>query len=459
MNNFLSAARAAFLERKSARHFIWLANFEVEGDWKDPDILSLPGLANRNTYLVNNSLAEQALLLAEADDLVLLNKAPDPDYLYYLQQLGLPQPSIYIAGTAEPLLRLTSTYLHNEQAVADLKRLAAQQYLLLPHGTSQMEEKLSQRTGIPLATVKAHVASRINSKVYSRQVCEQLGIRQPFGAAIHSLTALQQQFRMIKAASAGSAFVLKDGLGVSGKGMLLIDSEQRFEQVLRMLQSIAAKKGHDRVQMVLEEWINKQKDIHYSFLLTKSGQIKLGCILEAFVSNGVHMGHLHPHKLTEPVVKQIEETILLLGRELAREGYFGIVGVDAMLAEDGTFYPCLEINARFNMSTYHSRIFSEWLSQESFVIARAYHFRKTHSIPFARLRTAMADLLFTREKGKGVFINGFSTVNLEETQKGISSSRLYAMLVGSSREECRELQASLLARLEQMEGVLIGRDI
>ncbi|UFJ42420.1 ATP-grasp domain-containing protein [Brevibacillus humidisoli] len=455
MGFFREQLRSALTESVGQLRVAWLGNFEVENDWQREGLLSLPSVTSSPSHRINDSLSELTLMLAEPEDLVLLKHPPDEDYLQYLEEVGWQAPIIVTAEASE--LPLAEAHLRQRSSKQALRAWAkAGDAYLLPHGVSRQVEKLTRSTNIPLAAAGEQVSASVNNKLYSRRLCEQTGIRQPHGVAARSLTELQQGFAEVKRLLRTSPLLLKEGTGVSGKGIVQIDNESRFEQILRLLRRAAEKQGTEQLEMVIEEKIAKSTDINYQFLLGRDGTYTPLYTLVALVDQGKHVGHLHPHQLPAYVVRQIEESMPLAAEELAGDGYYGMVGVDALLGQDGTLYPCIEINARLNMSTYHVKAFEEWIPPQSAVIARSYSIKRQSPLTFRTLREKLDQLVFTRKRGSGILINAFAPVNALHQPGHVYTGRLYAMVIGSNRDDCLRLQAQLVKCLRDLGTVVQG---
>lgn len=432
----------------------WLGNFEVERDWKRADVLGLPGLPGRASEALNNSLSELALLLAAPEDLVLLKQVPDPDFLAYLAELGWKTPSFVVAGGEEEL-SLTRSLLENASALEKIRTWTkAASGRLMPHGVSPLEEELARKSGLPLAAPLSAVARRVNSKVYSRRLCARLGIRQTEGRIALSVDELERVLCELEPLLLRTPLVLKDAMGVSGKGILLLDSEARCRQALRMLRQAADKRGHARAEFIVEQWISKNADVNYQFMVGKNGQTEMLGVLTALVRGGVHQGHLHPHTLPPEAERELADTAATIGRELAYDGYYGVVGVDAMVGADGTLYPCVEINARLNMSTYHTRVLSEHVPEGRYALIRAVPFTSVAPFPFAVLRDALGEALYTKRSGRGIFVCAFAPAGMSGEEGG--PGRLYAAMIGDSRDECLNWYEQCCKRLQTIAGVQLS---
>jgi len=147
----------------------------------------------------------------------------------------------------------------------------------------------------------------------------------------------------------------------------------------------------------------------------------------------------------------LHEATDALGAALYAEGYFGMVGVDAMLAPDGRLYPCLEINARFNMSTYQSRIAERLIPDGWHAIAATFALRLTRPHSFGEVAAALGGLLLDRPGRPGVLINNFATLNAAAAAGGFHG-RLYGICVADSADAVLTLRQDAELRLREMAG-------
>lgn len=428
----------------------WLGNFEVEQDWRKKDVIGLPGV--RSSTQAPLALSELALLLAEPDDLVLLPSWPDESYLAYLTTLGWKRPHLYAPeqrGASPESLTCLLLAATSAGAPASVRNWAgAGEGRLVPHGVSIWEEALSVDWGLPLAAPSAAIAQKVNSKLFSRELCEQLAIPQVTGMTVRTLSELDRAYAELAPLLEQRPLVLKEGMGVSGKGMLRIDSADRFQQVLRMLRQAAKKRGTERTDFVVEQWIDKAQDMNVQFIVSRNGDVQQVTILNALVRNGTHLGHLSPHKLAAAAEEELRMYAERLGQALHQHGYYGLVGLDAMIGLDGTLYPCVEINARLNMSTYHTRLLQEWVPEGKHVLIRPFSFSKAAPLSFARIQQALHLHLYAPGASKGIVLCAYAPVN--ESDLDGRRGKLYTAIIGDSEEECTQLELFCRQQLQQI---------
>lgn len=451
LQTFRSKLEKSLLGESLSTNFVWLGNFETEAFWKNKDSLSLPSFTQNKSQNLINDLGELMLLLAEQSDIVLLKNLPDLDFLQYLKNLGLKLPTILYDGNSKDT-SLTQCFLENSKNIKRLKQWAAENAsFLVPHGTSELEERLSEITGIPLALPSSNICSKVNSKIYSRKICDKYNIRQPKGKEVLSLKELSNTYYDLCQSSHSPSFIVKEATGVSGKGIIRINDDRQFKQVYRVLENSSIKKQMDALDLILEEWIEKEVDLHYQFLIYRTGKVEMINILPSIVNNGVHTGHIHPHSFSDEVVNEIQQTATLIGKELYKKGYYGVVGVDGLIDKDGVLYPCLEVNARFNMSTYHNKVLNEVLPNNVTTLEKSVHFKYKGYLSFHTFYTLTSDLLFYKGSRSGIMINTFASVNSTISKNKSSQRRLYITVIGESYQDCLQLESQFKTRLDKFE--------
>ena len=443
---------------KSAVHdptapLIFLGNFEVENQWGEGEV-GLPTFGFASSNLMVNRMDEFALLLGGAQDFVLLKEEPDPGYLAWLAGLGLELPTTLVAGQGSPERNVTQDALHDPRLIDTLAGLAGQGAALFPHGVSRAEEDLAAASGLALAAPGAEVCKAVNSKVYSRRLGDTLSLRQPPGHACDSAETWADAMAWARRRLAcGARVAVKDAYGVSGKGIVVVGDQGRLDKLDRMVVARlgrAGSLGAARLGLVVEEWVPKAADLNYQFTVGREGFVRLDFIKEAVTEHGTHKGHRMPAQLTGRQTQELTVAAERIGATLRADGYFGVVGIDAMVDPAGGLYPVIEINARNNMSTYQTRLQEAVIGAGQSALARHYELHLTEPVSFGRVREVLGDLLMDRPGGMGFLVNNFATVNAARavTAPGATAEgRLYGMVVGDDEAAVDRLDTQIAARL------------
>jgi hypothetical protein len=223
-------------------------------------------------------------------------------------------------------------------------------------------------------------------------------------------------------------------------------------QVMKLLARKAATLKSQTVALVMEQWVDKRFDFNYQFVIAKDGTVHFNFVKEAITDRGVHQGHAIPSRLTPQEVQILVDASRAIGKRMYQDGYYGVVGVDGIAAQDGALYPNLEINARFNMSTYQSLLQEQFVGDGKCALVKNYPLKLTKKLSFLELRHLLKDVLFSSSQGTGVLITNFAAVNAAYEQQGtLFPGRLYTMVIAESWERIRELNSTVEARLSHLE--------
>ncbi|GAA4715840.1 ATP-grasp domain-containing protein [Phytohabitans rumicis] len=454
LDSFVSRLKAALLP-STGTPLVFLGNFEVEERWGAGEP-GLPRVALSASDAVVNRMDEFAMLLGGPDDYVLLKGEPDAAYLDYLGALGVPLPRLLVAEHTDPHRTVTRDVLASPGLLDRLAALAGTA-ALYPHGVSADEEELAARTGIGLAAPTAAVCRTVNSKIYSRQVADALGLRQPPGWTCETVEEFEAAVeRGAALVAAGGTVVAKDAFGVSGKGLLVVDEPGNLERLRRMVLRRAERSGQRRLSLLIEQWVAKRADLNYQFTVGRDASVHFDFVKEAITANGVHKGHRMPARLDGRQVAELTGVAGALGARLAADGYYGVVGVDAMVDPDGGLYPVVEINARNNMSTYQVSLQERFLADGAVALARQYPLRLTRPLPFGAVRDAVGDLLLRGTGQTGLLVHNFATVNAAAPGGDAAAAfdgRLYGLLIADTPERLDAMDNEIARRLAgAMEG-------
>ena len=199
----------------------------------------------------------------------------------------------------------------------------------------------------------------------------------------------------------------------------------------------------------MEQWIEKEKDINYQILIYSAGDVQFLAIKESFARGAVHAGHRCPPELTTAQLSVYSAAALAIGKELHRAGYSGIAGVDSIVDREGNVYPILEINARFNMSTYQLSL-ERALEPGARFIVKNYQLFLQNRVRFQDLARGLGEALFgVRGRMSGVGIMCFATVNCNvKSSASQAKGRLYVFIAGKDSSEIDSLDLKTQKCLE-----------
>jgi hypothetical protein len=423
--------------------FIYLNNFEVERAWAAGEP-KLPGANISFAPVTVNRMEEMGVLLAGARDTVLLKLPMDEQYAAYLRAIGASVGRVVAVDKSMPSRTITEDVLESPLTLEWLRSLADGRTYLMPLGISAAEEQLSTAVGLPLAGPRAAVCKRVNGKIYSRRLVEAAGLTSVPGKVCERVGELAGALDAQLAP--GGRAVVKESLGVSGRGMVMVQDDSAAARLLRLIR----RRGADaRVDLVVESWVEDAEDLNYQFVVSRTGRVRFETVKAAVVRNNVHHGHRFPVRLSTDHVSGLRESAQLIGAALYADGYYGVVGVDAMIGPDGVLYPCLEINARFNMATYQNQIAELFVHNGRYAVATTFHLRPSRVYSFAEVATALGGELFVGKNTSGILINCFATLNAAAAS-GSFHGRVYGICIADDPDSALELQAACEKRLRAL---------
>jgi D-alanine-D-alanine ligase-like ATP-grasp enzyme len=438
--NFVERLKRDLTGDPGAR-FVFVNNFEVERSWAAGEP-KLPGAGVAFAGATVNRMEEMGVLLAGEGDVVVLKAAMDPGFAGYLTGLGAAAGRTVWAENSDPSRMVTEDALASPHLLEELRKLADGRTYLMPLGISAAEEELSAATGLPLAGPSAAVCKAVNGKIFSHRLVAATGLNAVPGRVCTTVGELRGALEAQLAL--GGRVVVKESLGVSGRGMVVVEDEHGATRLLRLIE----RRGADApANLVVESWIERAQDLNYQFVVARTGEVRFETVKAAVLRGGVHQGHRFPVELPPAAEDGLHEAAQTLGKALHAEGYFGMVGVDAMLGPDGTLYPCLEINARFNMSTYQSRIAERFIPDGAHAIAATIGLRPSRVHTFDEVAAALGDILLDGSGRPGVLVNNFATLNAAASGEGDFHGRIYAICVAGSADAALTLRQEAELRL------------
>jgi len=426
---------------------VLVCNFEAEAFWAKGH-LGLPNVPFSGSTRLVQRMEELGVLLAGPGDFLVLSEDLDPGFRRYAEDLGFALPTVLVPENVEPGRPTTEDVLDSPVLLAALRATSG---ALLPMGTTALEQRLSEVTGLPLAVPNADVFERVNSKVYGRRVAVAGGLRPVPGFECETVAEFLAVLDEVEPLVAqGERVVVKDAYGVSGKGLVVLDSTIKASGVRKLVTRRAARTGDDRLHVVVERWLPKKFDLNYQFTVGRDGGVAFDFVKQALTEDGVHKGHLVPAELQPHHHDELRHAAEVIGARLHADGFSGVAGVDAILGQDDVLYPLLEINARLNMSTYQGGVTERLLPDGSACLAKHYTLRLAARTPFDAVRAALGPLLDERD-GERVVITCAGTVNANAADEAPFEGRLYAVLVAPDRARLADLDSAAHTALLTLE--------
>jgi hypothetical protein len=303
-----------------------IANTQFE--WEISEGMNVPIVEGIEQHPVFMQLQFLPLLYAAKEDGVAVTALPDAKYLERLKSQGIQLPRLHLLSTKEVLAYST----------------------LEDWGASPAIATWSKAHQLPYLRPTKECVREVNSKQFSFMHGDKL----PGSTLLHSTQETIQWIHLHPGPK-----VLKTCFGMSGKGHLVIDGEHSVseEKLTRFLE----KEWQAQRPILAEPWVKRTLDFSTQWIITPEKKIEyLGPTLCENDSHGRHLGNRvgNPETLfgkALPFLEEHKRKVLEILPLMAMLGYFGHVGIDAMVytlpSTHNTLHlqPIVEINARKTM--------------------------------------------------------------------------------------------------------------
>ncbi len=302
---------------------LFLGNFRFEQE--------LAGAASSSSVVVETELLASWLAMAEPGDAILCPEVPRQDELRLLQLLGA----------------LEIDWLRTQ----DLSRGRVQSLELVPWGWSSSARRFAADCGLIVDAPVAQVVQRVNSRQYRCQLEHELGIA-PAGVQIATtgdelLAAIQQATPYGHQAG----WVLKAQWGMAARERMLGRGLELSASAAGWARKRLARDGC----LVVEPWFERIAEAGLQLAIPRQGPVELIGVTPLLTDAG---GQYRGSQLALPESclaqwRPAAEVALQVAGRLQAEGYFGPLGIDALIYRDADqqvrLRPLMDLNARYTM--------------------------------------------------------------------------------------------------------------
>lgn len=386
---------------------LWVINFEVERFWSNvnPKHILGPSFPSGLVHLV--APEQHVLCVSRPQDIIVLRNQPDPGLFQYLKSLGLGQGHVYSIESSSTHWNesLSQCVLRQPEHISSLRALVKKNQVkyLTPFGATVADSSLAKELGLSLSCAEATTSERVNSKIFSHEINHAASYSAIPGNIATTITELREY---------GTSFLgqgeilIKDPMGVSGKGIKRISSSIELENYIQYLE----KRQFSKFELLVESLLDKTMDFNAQLIVKKNGEVVPLIIKTAITKDGKHLGHVSGVDLPTETSECIHNASLYIGQKLYAKEFYGIAGHDAIQTRDGNIYPNLEINARLNQSSLQWTL-DQGLQCNNYFWFGFIEIETDSKLSFSRAIKILDDgsLLFTAEQPRGFLpINSFS---------------------------------------------------
>jgi hypothetical protein len=312
-----------------------LGTFDAESRWRPADLAALPAIGGSGNDPTVDAMDELLAGFCDPGDLLITRRLMSPAVREGLAGMGLRFDHL---GLGDPGPGPIERHVLADQTMMNQIRGATiAPYAVLPETWTLAEQLLPA----------PEVVAQVNSKTWSNELVRRLGLPgagrvvRSTGELVDAVTALD--FKAL----------IKDPYGVSGRALL----EATTPGVLKAIERVLRKQVDNglRVELVVQEKFPKQHDFSGHLHLDRDGSWEfLG--IQQMTNRGFR--HFGSSPATPALIDQgwYAEAVAEVVPALTEAGYWGPVGIDSMLLDDGTVIPVLEINARQSLGLLAIRL-------------------------------------------------------------------------------------------------------
>lgn len=430
------------VKNREKGNIVWIFNIGAERYWNNEDFT----IKDVNENQIVNHIEEMNLLLTRKQDLFILRDKPNEKYLIQMQQWKFEIPKIICPKHSEDDDRGISELVLEDKELLSLIKKYVQEHevvYLVPYAVTKLEEQISKVCNLKLLFSSSEIYKKINSKVYSRGLAEKLGFKVTDGIVCNSIKEVENNAKLML--TKYEKIIIKEPCSSSGKGLFVIKDNEKLKTVLLILKKFS--KQNIKPEWIVEQWCEKKKDINYQIYIDSDGNINVFSIKEQIVDGTIYIGSVMPPRISDKVKQEYINYGNIVGRELYKNGFRGVVGVDSIIIDSESIIPIIEINARFTLSTYISFLTHKFPN----CIMRSFYkkIRLKDGANYATIVNMLIsnNLLFDDFNKKGVLCYVSETLN---PKKDNCNGRFFAIIIGQNEDEIVRIHKKVVNILNEV---------
>jgi ATP-grasp domain len=281
-------------------------------------------------------LSVRAIFLATAEDIVVVDKAPDPAWIDSIKHIGIQLPTIYIPnGTGETLVEMIT------QDHKLCSTLSESGFPIKPYMGGQQIQTLAHQLSLKLLAPEAELLDQLNHKSNLDQILQEIGLpRIP--------TQVSTKAHIVADARSGfedlGPLMIRSDLSIGGHGVWRIESHADLVHLETGIQ--AASDGRKFIWQPLKSVTNSP---NVQFEIDDDTCTMLGVSAQQMTESFAFGGNDYPSELSRSA--ELIEQSTRTAQRLQAQGYRGFVGLDFIVTTDQRIY-IVEINPRVNTSSF-----------------------------------------------------------------------------------------------------------
>ncbi|NEW06395.1 ATP-grasp domain-containing protein [Paenibacillus sp. SYP-B3998] len=332
------------------------------------EIALFPSFVNPQQQMLIEQQEQQLLWIAEPQDTVWLLHQPDPQFLAYVKGYRENLPQICVTPDAS-------------QVAVQAAAFSSGTLTFMPFMLTSEYVALAKQYGWNLLHANAELVKHLNSKYVTRRLAEENGFWVTQGRFCANPQELVEVYSEIRAAGFAKA-VLKQPYGSSGRGLTIIENEDKFRQL-----STFIRKRTTCFELLLEAWHPIKQSLNAQLWIGPDSVHLLAVTEQRINDYGVYIGTNYTPNYDAALMQHYQSEMLRLGACLRELGYVGIAGIDSILDVKNNLYPVIEINGRFTQVTYLLPFIQTLLLSYKYVESRYIRLETEEKVSFDEIKS------------------------------------------------------------------------
>lgn len=416
--------------------YVFWMNIGIEKKWMNGQgIIPKINVSKEQKRIICDS--EQMCLLLKGENNIVILKHSIPLFLKKIfSQNDISESNVFIPKEVDKFENISEAILNDGRLIDFLKQLNiknSNRVKLFPYAITNIEEKIAEVTRCEMIGPSALLAQEINDKIYNRHFAKRLNFPITEARECYSCSEIYKSIEEFTGKFPGNYIVLKEKRGASGKGIFLIKNEKDYKLLKQMLVRLNV---HELVEPVLiEHWYENAMSINYQIFISEGYFFDILAITQQVVNRTVYVGS--KELILEKNLKiKLEQYIHEVARNLMNINYRGIASIDALILEDKTIIPILEINGRMSLSSY-PMLWKKKMKINNNI--STFYFDINYKCSTDKLENYITNNLFSNRKQEGILPYVYS-LPFNAGVKG----RIFLLIVGKTEEYIEKVRNVIL---------------
>ena len=287
----------------------------------------------------------RALPIARSEDVVVLTSKLDLEYYNWLRSVGLGPENVAAYNQETPDIPLSDLILNNPEPVIKAIEKVGKKPVFVPFYSGSAEERAANILNAELFGSSEDLSLKYFSKDSFKQECMNLNIPMVGGesCSVPGLKAYELADIVKGLLKTYPAVLIRGSLGAAGSSAFKLSNSDVWEVLKKIRES-------KEDSLLIEPFLQVIASPNDQWAIGRNGDIShLGCSAQLF-NELKHVGNLQGQYFSDSTTDYINNTSLLIVKNMAAHGYKGVLGIDYIVTKEGIFP--IENNARMNGSSF-----------------------------------------------------------------------------------------------------------